>query len=410
MSDQFKNILIGLFVVVAIVISVSIILFMEPKIGDGKEILHVRFSNISGVTVGTQVKLAGRPVGEVISIKEIQNAREEQTDSLGRVYFYELTLKMDSSAQVYTCDELSIKTTGLLGEKTISITPKAPPKGEKPILVKDKEIIYGKAVDPVESVLHEMAGVAKNISKAVVDFDKWFLENQNNLSDAVTSFEGAMSEIETAIATVNKEELIFSLKDSTDSFGDNMKLLRSALEEMQDNDTVGKLNIILDNFVGTSYSLNSDGRQVLANLNIITQDIADGRGTIGKLVKDSDAYLRVTAILSKVDTLMNDINHYGLLFQYDKHWQRIRTKKANLLTALKTPDEFKNYFQTETDNITTSLARLSILLEKAQNVEDKEKILNNTLFKKDFAELLRQVEELLDSVKLYNEDLVENLN
>jgi phospholipid/cholesterol/gamma-HCH transport system substrate-binding protein len=410
MSDQFKNILIGLFVVVAIVISVSIILFMEPKIGDGKEILHVRFSNISGVTVGAQVKLAGRPVGEVISIKEIQNAREEQTDSLGRVYFYELTLKMDSSAHVYTCDELSIKTTGLLGEKTISITPKAPPKGEKPILVKDKEIIYGKAVDPIESVLHEMAGVAKNISKAVVDFDKWFLENQNNLSGAVTSFEGAMSEIETAIATVNKEELIFSLKDSTDSFGDNMKLLRSALEEMQDNDTIGKLNIILDNFVGTSYSLNSDGRQVLANLNIITQDIADGRGTIGKLVKDSDAYLRVTAILSKVDTLMNDINHYGLLFQYDKHWQRIRTKKANLLTALKTPDEFKNYFQTETDNITTSLARLSILLEKAQNVEDKEKILNNTLFKKDFAELLRQVEELLDSVKLYNEDLVENLN
>ena len=113
------------------------------------------------------------------------------------------------------------------------------------------------------------------------------------------------------------------------------------------------------------------------------------------------------AIMSKVDTLMNDINHYGLLFQYDKHWQRIRTKRANLLQALKSPKEFEDYFETEIDQITTSLGRISCLLEKAEIPQEREKIMSTPLFKNDFAKLLRQVEHLLDSIKLYNEQLME---
>ena len=104
---------------------------------------------------------------------------------------------------------------------------------------------------------------------------------------------------------------------------------------------------------------------------------------------------------------MNDVNHYGLLFQYDKHWQRMRTKRANLIEALKTPDQFKNYFQREVDDVTTSLARISVLLEKAENAQTKEKIIQSPLFKQDFSELMRQIEDLLKSAKLYNEQLMD---
>lgn len=136
--------------------------------------------------------------------------------------------------------------------------------------------------------------------------------------------------------------------------------------------------------------------------------MADGKGSLGKIITSDDLYLRFVAIMSKVDTLMNDLNHYGLLFQYDKHWQRIRTKRANLLQALDTPEEFRSYYEQEMDGITTALSRISILLEKAKCPEDRQNILQNKPFQCDFADLLRKVEEMLDSLKLYNEQILES--
>ena len=64
--------------------------------GDGKETLVVRFSNINGLSVGTRVMFAGKPVGEVVEIQQIPGARAKPTtDELGQVYFYQLILKIE---------------------------------------------------------------------------------------------------------------------------------------------------------------------------------------------------------------------------------------------------------------------------------------------------------------------------
>ena len=102
---------------------------------------------------------------------------------------------------------------------------------------------------------------------------------------------------------------------------------------------------------------------------------------------------------------MNDVNHYGLLFQYDKHWQRSRTKKANILKSLDTPREFRSYFEGEVDTITTSLGRLTELLDLA-GPEKKENCRDNEQFKQQFGTLIRSVQSLSESLKLYNEGLV----
>jgi len=57
---------------------------------------------------------------------------------------------------------------------------------------------------------------------------------------------------------------------------------------------------------------------------VITEDIREGKGTLGQLISKDDFYLHLNAILSKVDTTLNDINHYGLLFHLNKGWQRER--------------------------------------------------------------------------------------
>ena len=96
MNNKLKNIIIGVFITIAIALAISSIVFLKPSIGDGGKTYNVRFSDVSGINVGTLVTLAGRPVGEVKKIEQITDARKEKVDKLGRVYFYQLTLKVDS--------------------------------------------------------------------------------------------------------------------------------------------------------------------------------------------------------------------------------------------------------------------------------------------------------------------------
>ena len=104
---------------------------------------------------------------------------------------------------------------------------------------------------------------------------------------------------------------------------------------------------------------------------------------------------------------MNDINHYGLLFHLNKRWQRQRGQRLTVLNALDTPQGFRNYFEEEVDDINTAMSRLSMLIDRAEVSPEKEKILSNQQFAKDFAELFRQAEALSDNLRLYNEQLTE---
>jgi phospholipid/cholesterol/gamma-HCH transport system substrate-binding protein len=174
---------------------------------------------------------------------------------------------------------------------------------------------------------------------------------------------------------------------------------------LQDDQLLYKIGSLTDNLDQAVNVFNTDGAQTLRNVNQISRDIASGSGTLGRFIVSDDFYLRLTSLMNKGETIMNDMNHYGLLFQYNKQWQRSRTRKANLLKALDTPQEFRNYFEGEVDSMTTSLGRLSELLDRA-SADDRSRIVQSEAFKKDFASLMRQVQGLTDSLRLYNEQIV----
>ncbi|HSX25387.1 MAG TPA: MlaD family protein [Chlamydiales bacterium] len=400
MTDQKKNILIGLFVAAALTIMIGMILFFEPMVGDGKKTLHVRFANIAGISVGTRVTFAGKPVGEVVQIHEIASAREETPDDTGRVFLYQLLLKVDSSVTVYPTDEIAVRTTGLMGEKSVAILPKALPKGKINEPVKD-QIIYANSVDNLENTFTQVSKVASRMEATISHLDQWFNENQTYLTNVLKSFDGAMGQVNTFLQSVDNEHLVPAVRESVGLLNENMNYLRTSLDEDQ---LLHKFASLTENLNTATAHFNNDGAQTLRNLNQISRDISSGTGTLGRFITGDDFYLRLTSLFSKGETLMNDINHYGLLFQYDKHWQRSRTKKANLLKALDTPKEFRTYFEGEIDAMNTSIGRLTELLNRADG--ERAKIVQSDAFKKDFADLMRKVQGLSDSIKLYNEGLI----
>lgn len=389
--------LIGLFVVMACGLIIGMILFVEPSIGDNKQTLFIRFSNINGINIGTRVTFAGKPIGEIVAINTIPNARNQPTDELGQLYYYQLTAHIDSHIKVYTTDNISIQTTGLLGERSVVIMPKYPPQGTQPKLATMQTPLYGNSVDTIESAFHEIGSLSDKVGDVIDNINTWIDENGVAIGDAVRSFDRAMDELGTTLTSVNQQGIVSDVQTTLTSFTSTSESINQAFTTLNDSDT-------FENAAATVAQLKTSS----VYLDNILKDINSGRGTVGKLINYDDFYLKLMSIFSKVDTTMNDINHYGILFNMNKQWQKTREKRANMLSALKTPQEFKEYFETEIDQINTAMTRLSILIEKAEQTPEKQQILKSTLFKKDFADLLRRSIELTDSIKMYNQELNES--
>jgi phospholipid/cholesterol/gamma-HCH transport system substrate-binding protein len=400
MGEQTKNMLIGVFVIAACAVIVWLILFLKPSVGNGKETLYVRFSNVNQINIGTRVLFGGKPVGEVVAIQPIPNARQKPiSDVIGEIYYYQLVLKVDSSVKMYDTDEVTIQTSGLLGEKSIAIIPKVPPKGVVPKLISDGQPIYAESVDPLERAFTEVTNLATDMQQTFQQVTCWLQKNGDDVGNAVRSFGGAMDEVRCAVNTVNKEQIVQDVKTALNEFSRTFHEAHDAICQMKAGNVFVNAGPMVKNLKDTSY-----------NLNLITTDIADGRGTIGRLIKDDNFYLHISSVLSKVDTLMNDINNYGLLFNLNKSWQRLRAQKLTQLNALDNPASFKHYFENEVTDINVSMSRLSLLIDKAESVPEREAIMTDDRFLSDFRELLRLSEELSDNLKLFNQQLMDIKN
>lgn len=398
MSNQVKNFIIGLFLLSSVGVLVGLVMFLKPSVGDEKQTVLVRFSNVNKINVGTRVLFAGKAVGEVTAINEIYHARETQpTDQLGRLFFYQLTLKIDSGVHVYSTDEICMQTSGLLGEKSIAIIPRAPPKGVTPERITDKTPFYADSIDPIENTFNRLSDIGDKLDATVDQVRTWFTQNEGKLSNSITSFASAMTQIDQLTSAMNQESLVPQIKEATVAMTDSLQKVDAALAKMSHDKVFDNLGVAASHLQQASVSIDK-----------VCQDLSSGQGTIGRLIQADDIYLRMTAIMSKADTLMNDINHYGILFHLNKGWQRTRTKRISRLEALESPTSFKDYFQTEVDQINTSMSRISMLIEKAKE-DDQKTVLESPKFRDNFAELLRQVDEMSDNLRLYNEQYTQSV-
>ncbi|MGB7128716.1 MAG: MlaD family protein [Candidatus Rhabdochlamydia sp.] len=396
MGEQTKSVLIGVFVIVACALLIWMVAFLKPSVGDGKQTLYVRFSNIDRINVGTRVLFAGKPVGEVTSIEEIQNARQKPlSDLLQRLYYYQLVLKIDSKVKVYDTDEVMVQTAGLLGERSIAIIPKAPPKGTIPKLISGQPI-YADSVDPIESAFIELKDAFADLQKKADAFSNWFFANQQSFISAADSFADAMVQAKSTLQEFQDKEIIDETKTALSNFSCIASQISDAIDQLNAHNSFDNAGVAIAHMKNTAESFDH-----------LSYDLEYGTGTLGKLIKQDDVYWRLTTILGKADTMMNDINHYGLLFNSNKSWQRQRAQRICLMNSLDTPLGFKEYFSTEIDLVNTAMARISMLIDKAKYNPQKQDILDNSQFQEEFMELMRQVEDLTNDLRLYNEELIQ---
>ncbi len=427
MPVMIKNILIGIFVLIAAAIIIFILLFLHPSVGDNAKTLRVRFTNVDKINVGTRVTYAGHPVGEVVGLYELPDSRTDRIAHNGEIYVYELVLEVDSGVNVYNTDQISGRTSGLLGEKNVEITPLPLKRGEKLILVNDN-IIYANPQGCLEDMFKQLNEVTKKAGTALDDVhDVMMLVKENEIISKVGETVKHILEISRSLNQPNQwsdimqnithlsqrahkswdnlDETLFnfhkfsqSVNRSWGTFDDSLVNVHELCEKA--NQCWGTVDAMIQHLFRAS--LNVECFTYSANQMI--NHMQSGKGSIGRLIMRDDLYLRLKSLMFKGETVLNDMKQYGILFQLDKKWQRLQAKRMKLLDKLSNPQLFNQYFFGEVDQISTSLSSVSMVLNEAECYPNS--LLNDPQYAKRFADLLRRVTEMEDSLKLYNEQMI----
>lgn len=414
MPTSIKNILIGVFVIAAVGIIAFMLLFLHPSVGNNAKTLRAYFSDIDKVNLGTRVTFAGRPVGEVAAIHELPSIRTSRVSKHGEIYAYELILKVDSSVDVFNTDEVTLRTSGLLGERNIEITPR-PLKPDEKLINVDEEVLYavpsasvedtmkkiGNLSQKLEIVLDDIHGVMNNIKReeVVVKVGK-SLQNILDITDALNQpdkWKQSLDNFHTMSERVNllAERAQRSWTTIDHTLNNVYQLSQRA------HHSWGTLDQTLKGFETTA----TNAIAFTDKVNQMVDFMRQGKGNLGQLVMGDDLYLRIKSILHKGEVVMDDVHTYGLLFQQDKRWQRLQARRLRLLEKLSSPNEFACYFNQEMDQISSSLSRVSMALNESECYPQS--LIYNPNFTRRFAELLRRVENMEDSLKMYNEQVVD---
>ncbi|OGN61763.1 MAG: hypothetical protein A3F09_02695 [Chlamydiae bacterium RIFCSPHIGHO2_12_FULL_49_11] len=383
MNKQIKNLLIGLFVIAGCTLVIAIILFIKPSVGDSKQVIHVRFNNINGIQIGTRVTMAGKPIGEVTEISRVPLAREKAVDHLGRVYFYLLTLHIDSHYKIFATDEITVQTAGLLGEKSIAIIPKPLMPGQHPHVITSNDIVYAESTDILETAVNELAALSNKFEETLQKVIDWMNHYGDDVGQAVITFTDTTKEIGTLVKSVNQSHIIQDVEHITTNVSITTDMINMVL-------TYLKEHCFFDNLAMT-----------MQNITQITYPLAAGTSTLGKIIQDDGLYLEINAVMLKINTLLNDINNYGLLFQYNKKWQRVREKQSIDMQKLSTPGGFKRAVQAQIDQLNVTLGRMKMLSEASTTGE----LSCNKDFQKEFYEFGQKLKALQHEVDLYNLEL-----
>lgn len=181
---------VGILIFFAIIGIISFI-FTQTRMGKftGYEI-GVLFDYVSGLEVGSPVRVSGVRVGEV---KKIEIIYEETP----KVF---VKLKINPIVKIGKHSRFTIKTLGIIGEKYIEIYP----SNEKEF-IKKGEVVYGENPLSVEKIANMGEDILTNLNKILADVreitgDKKF---QNQLKEIILSSKTTLEKINNSFQKID---------------------------------------------------------------------------------------------------------------------------------------------------------------------------------------------------------------
>ena len=290
MRNRRQEIILGAVVFFAAVILVVGTVWLSERYAGaaGGYRIHAQFDSVPGLQVGNPVTFRGVRVGKVLSI-----TLEDGLPFVALGFASVRDLPVDS--------RFLLKSDGLLGGQMIEIQ-----LGESEQRLSDGAVVQGTSASDLDAMVSESRLTIEKIRNAVDG-----VASENNLAH----LESVLSRIDTTTYYLNRllnddnlgkvDKMLDSLAVAT---GDASGLMRDNRENL--SIAVTNLTVTLERLARISAQMESTSvamQNTFVNLDDISKGIRDGRGTVGRLVKDEAVYEHLDRTLTSVDSLIEDI-------------------------------------------------------------------------------------------------------
>jgi phospholipid/cholesterol/gamma-HCH transport system substrate-binding protein len=257
-SKGSHNFLVGLFVAVALLVSIGFVVFMGSSVFGSEFQAYAMFKDVRGLNIGAPVYLSGIQVGRVSkkSFPDPDKLKAYQGDASNRIAVM-LTFYSEHKGRVKTDSRATITTMGVLGDKVVVLTPGS---SESPA-VEGGEWIPTDEPKELTDYFADGGDLVSSLSKAAVQLNA-LLENLNKdgkLSSALGHLDASAKELARLLTALRKGE---GSLGSMIMGGENDSLARS-----------------------------------LASLDKILKKIEKGEGSLGALINDGTLHEDLKVLL-----------------------------------------------------------------------------------------------------------------
>lgn len=319
-SNEFK---IGLMAIVVIGLSVWGYMFLK-----GRNVLKaaneyfVRFENIDALATSSPVLIHGYQVGTVSAI--------DLEDDLNSIV---ITLTLDKDLRIPKDAEALIFSTSIMGGKAIDLRVSGACSGAQ--CAEPGSFISGRVKGMFDSLLDKGEdGTLAKVKESLGDILKTMSDSltgdssNNALAKTFNNLSGLIENLESVTGSLDKSMSVYdrsltaSLKnvetitgaiarnqDKIASSIQNLESITAQLEKAKLGETTANINKLVTDAQSTVQVLNksvAESQKAFTNLADVMQGIENGKGTLGKLIKDDRLYDRALGTTKNLELLLQD--------------------------------------------------------------------------------------------------------
>jgi phospholipid/cholesterol/gamma-HCH transport system substrate-binding protein len=276
---RYREVWIGVFVLVGLVATLTLLFTLtDPSMFRGRYILRAEVTDAGGIRRGDPVQLLGVIIGRVQSFKIAPKG-------------VEIRLEIEGEYSIPKGSIVELRQNSLLGTMTADVVP-----GNGPGVMRDGEEIPGRRPEG----LFDAMAMVKDKASVVLDSAGRALSPKTveGIQSSVTELDQVLKEMRGLTAEQRKE--LRSLTESLRKVADNVA---GATGRPEIDRSIARLDTITEQLQTTTASLTRSS----GSLETVLGRIERGEGTLGKLSKDDELYVRLNKAVTSLGQLAEDV-------------------------------------------------------------------------------------------------------
>ncbi|MBI5773307.1 MAG: MCE family protein [Verrucomicrobia bacterium] len=263
--------------------------------------LRGHFKSAQELKIGDAVKMAGVKIGRVEKIGFADD-------------MVEVTMKIDRGIEVRTDSRAAIKFGGLMGQNFVFInlgSPKAPKFTDGQLIQTYEQADLSTLMAKLDNVASGIENVTKSFSgdslqNILGPFTDFLKQNQTKLTALFGNMQNISDQIAQGKGTVGKlisdEALYNSAMSAVSNLNNTASTIKFTFEDPKG--LLGDAKLA----VGDLRDAITEARSTLSQARLTVADINEGKGSLGKLLKDETLYNETTLAMTNLREVLQKIN------------------------------------------------------------------------------------------------------